>query len=168
MLNGYTNWERKDQKKLIVYNVPQHQAVDFTDGNEFRFIGDSILTVNGMLANFHLKPARIALQLTTKVNSLSTLYQQDHLFLFNNKKILFIDKSIVFEQAEQKIDIDYIIVSKGPKLYISQLAKVFNCSQYIFDGSNSLWKIANWKKDCEQLHLRCYSVPEQGAFVVDL
>ena len=168
ILTGYTNWERRDQKKLIVYNVPQHQAVDFIEGNQFRFIGDSVLTVKGMLANFHLKPARIALQLNTKVNSLATLYQQDHLFFFHDKKILVIDTPIIPEPAGQKFNVDYIIVSKDPKLYIPQLAKVFNCRQYIFDGSNSLWKIANWKKDCEQLHLPCYSVPEQGAFVVDL
>ena len=61
-----------------------------------------------------------------------------------------------------------IIISKNPKLYIPQLAKVFNCRQYIFDGSNSLWKIAKWQKDCEVLNLHCYSVPDNGAFVFEL
>lgn len=156
------------QQKLIVYNVPQHQSIDFINGNSYKFVGDSIMLVDGMLQNFHLKPARIALQLKRKLDTLSNLFQQNNFYQFNNKKIVVIDTTAAFVPLQQKINVDYIIISKNPKLYISQLAKVFNCSQFIFDGSNSLWKIANWKKDCEQLHLRCYSVPEQGAFVVDL
>jgi competence protein ComEC len=120
-----------------------------------------------MLQNFHLKPGRIALQLNKKVDSIPNLFQNDLFYSFNNKKILIIDNAISFMPANEKINVDYIIISKNPKLYIPQLAQVFNCSQYIFDGSNSLWKIVKWEKDCEQLHLRCYSVPEQGAFVVD-
>jgi ComEC/Rec2-related protein len=166
-LTGFTKWQRSSQKKLIVYNVPQLQSIDFINGNAYKFIGDSILLVDGMLQNFHLKPARIALQLNKKIDSLSTLFQNNSFYFFNGKKILLIDNAISFIPANEKINVDYIIISKNPKLYIPQLAQVFNCSQYVFDGSNSLWKIAKWKKDCEQLHLPCYTVPEQGAFVVD-
>ena len=165
---SYTKWQTASQQKLIVYNVAQHQSIDFINGNSYKFIGDSVLLEDGMLQNFHLKPGRIALQLSKKVDSLPALHQNNHLCQFNDKKILLIDTSFVVEPAQQKINVDYIIISKNPKLYIPQLAAVFNCRQFIFDASNSLWKIAKWKKDCEQLHLRCYSVPEQGAFIVDL
>jgi len=47
-----------------------------------------------------------------------------------------------------------------------QFAQKPNC--IVFDASNSLWKIQKWKKDCEALNLRFHSVPEQGAFVLDL
>ena len=66
------------------------------------------------------------------------------------------------------MNIDYIIISKNPKLFIPKLALVFNVGVYIFDASNPMWKIEKWKKDCEELHLRFHSVPEQGAFVTDL
>jgi competence protein ComEC len=168
ILTGYTKWQTAIQQKLIVYNVPQHQSIDFINGNTYKFIGDSVLLADGMLQNFHLKSGRIALQLNKKVDSIPALHQNNHLYQFNNKKILLIDQTIVFQPAEQKINIDYIIISKNQKLYIPQLAQVFNCNQFIFDGSNSLWKIAKWKKDCEQLHLRCYSVSEEGAFIMDL
>ncbi len=167
-LTGYTKWKTSTQQKLIVYNVPQQQSIDFINGNRYKFIGDSVLLADGLLKNFHLKPGRIALQLNKKVDSLSTLYQHNYFYQFHNKRILLINESIIFQPAAQKINVDYIIVSKNPKLYIPQLAQTFNCGLYIFDGSNSLWKIAKWKKDCEQLHLRCFSVPEQGAFVMDL
>lgn len=167
-LTGYAKWKAFSQQKLIVYNVPQHQSIDFINGTSYQFIGDPVLLADGMLQNFHLKPARIALQLTRKSDSLRALYHDKYFYQFHDKKILLVDEPVVFQPLAKKINVDCIIISKNPKLYISQLAKVFDCNQYIFDGSNSLWKIANWKKDCEQLHLRCYSVPEQGAFIMDL
>jgi len=167
-ITGYTKWKNYNQQKLIVYNVPQHQAIDFINGNAYKFIGDSVLLPDGMLQNFHLKPGRTMLQLYNKVDSLAPLYRNDNFFQFNSKKVLLIDQSILFQSPEQKMNVDYIIISKNPRIYISQLVDVFNCNQFVFDASNPLWKIAKWKKDCEQLHLRCWSVPEQGAFIADL
>ena len=138
------------------------------NGNNYKFFGDSILLQDGMLQNFHIKPGRIAMQLQHKDQHLFQLSQNEHFFQFHDKKILVIDSSFAFEPLQQKINIDLIIVSKSPKLYIPQLAQVFNCKQYIFDASNSLWKIGKWEKDCEQLHLPFYSVPENGAFIMDL
>ena len=79
--------------------------------------------------------------------------------------MLLIDRAIYFEKPLHKIDVDYIVISKSPRLYIPKLAEVFNCGQYVFDASNSLWKIDKWQKDCEQLHLQHYSIPKQGAFI---
>lgn len=165
---AYNDWRRVAQQKLIVYNVPQHQAIDMVIGNDYHFTGDSILLQDGALQNFHLKPARVALQLIKRKDSLANIFQDGMFYLFNNKRIVLIDKAVRFEPVSQRINVDIIIISKNPKLYIPQLAKVFNCKQYIFDASNSLWKIEKWQRDCETLNLPCYSVPEKGAFVFEL
>ncbi len=168
IVHAYANWQIKNQKKIIVYNVPQHQAIDLVNASNYKFIGDSVLLQDGMLQNFHLKPGRIALQLNNKTTAVNNCLQYPPFYQFVNKKILIIDKPVVFDGVQQKIDVDIIIISKNPKLYIPQLAGVFNCSQYVADASNSLWKIETWKKDCEQLHLQLHSVPEKGAFILDL
>ncbi len=167
MIHTHGKWQIENQKKIIVYNVPQHQAIDLVNANSYKFIGDSALLEEGMLQNFHLKPGRIALQLNNRIDSMNSL-QQGQFYQFGNKKIIVIDKSVVFEPMQQKIDVDIIIISKSPKLYIPQLAAVFNCKQYVVDASNSLWKIEQWKKDCSALHLQLHSVPEKGAFILDL
>jgi len=82
--------------------------------------------------------------------------------------MLLIDRSLSFGPASQKIALDFIIISKNASIHIAQLAAVFDCGQYIFDASNSLWKIDKWRKECEELHLRSYSVSEKGAFVMDV
>jgi competence protein ComEC len=165
----YGKWQIANQHKLIVYNVPQHQAIDFIEGNNYQFVGDSTLLVDGMLQNFHLKPGRIQMQLNKQVDTIKNIFSSENMFYeFANKKILLIDHPISFEPLQEKINIDIIIISKSPKLYIPQLASVFNCKQIIFDASNSLWKIGKWKKDCEGLNLRFHSIPEEGAFIIDL
>lgn len=165
---GFIFWKVKQQQKIIVYNIPQHRAIDFVTGNNYQFIGDSILLQEGLLQNFHLKPGRIALQLNHGQDSLPTLFHQDGFYQFGKKRILLIDQTIAFEIPAQKINVDIIIISKNPKLYIPQLASVFNCELYVFDASSSLWKIGKWKEDCDKLNLRFHSVPDDGAFIVDL
>jgi competence protein ComEC len=168
LLQAHANWQIKKQQKIIVYNVPQHQAIDFITGNNYHFLGDSILLQEGVLQNFHLKPARIALQLKVRSDLMHTVFQQQQFYQFANKKILVIDKQIDFEPVQQKIAVDLIIISKNPKLSIAQIASVFNCDQYIFDASNSLWKIAQWQKDCKALHLNYYSIPAEGAYICEI
>jgi competence protein ComEC len=68
----------------------------------------------------------------------------------------------------EKIPVDIIILSGNPNIRISELAAMFNCRQYLFDSSNPLWKIRQWKKDADSLHLRHHTVSEQGAFEADL
>ncbi|HVZ97457.1 MAG TPA: ComEC/Rec2 family competence protein, partial [Chitinophagaceae bacterium] len=156
------------QKKIIVYDVPNHTAIDFIDGNKFYFKGDSDLKKDGLLQNFHLKPSRISFHSNNQDNKKFPIFKQGYFCQFYNKRILFIDTETAYHSPGGKINVDYIIISKNPRLRISLLAAVFNCGTYIFDASNPLWKIAKWKKDCEDLHLRFHSVPEQGAFVTDL
>lgn len=168
LLQSFMQWQIKNQQKLIVYNVPQHQAIDFVSGNTYKFIGDSILLVDGILQNFHLKPGRIKLQLNQRVDSLSNCFAKTNFYQFNTKKIMLIDKPVAFDSLTTKINVDIILISKNPKLYIPQLASVFNCKTIVFDASNSLWKIDQWKKDCDKLNLQYYSVPDNGAYVLDL
>ncbi len=168
LLHAYGNWQIKKQQKLIVYNVQQHQAIDFVNGNDYQFLGDSIMLVDGVLQNFHLKPGRIALQLNNRVDSMAGIYKRHFFHQFGSLRVAVIDQPIHLEPVQQKIDVDIIIISKSPRLQIASLAGIFNCGRYVFDASNSLWKIDKWQKDCEELHLRSYSVPEKGAFVADV
>jgi competence protein ComEC len=78
-----------------------------------------------------------------------------------------IDTAKLYLPSPKKIFLDYMVISKNPKIKIRDLAQAFDCSHYIFDASNSLWKIEQWKKECEELHLQFHSVSEQGAFVIN-
>ena len=165
---AYSSWQTNKQQKLIVYNVPKYEAIDFIKGNHYQFVGDSILLQDGLLQNFHLKPGRIANQLDKRSDSLVGIFNQGMFYQFDNKKILVAYKPVNFEAMDQKIQLDLIIISKNPKIRIASLAKTFNCKLFVFDASNPAWKIEKWKEECKSLKLSWYSVPESGAFIYNV
>jgi competence protein ComEC len=154
------------QQKIIIYNIPQHNAIDFISGKKYAFVCDSALLRDEYLKNFNLKPSRTLHRIKPE-NNLADLYISHPFIQFAGKKILIIDKPFKFE-SPSKIRLDLIIVSHNPRLYISELAKVFDCKKFVFDASNSTWKINQWKKDCDSLHLRHHSTPDKGAFEMNL
>jgi competence protein ComEC len=153
------------QQKIIVYNIPKFTAIDVIEGNKFIFIGDSTLLGDGFLKNFHLRPSRIVNRIDEGL--LPDLFTSSQMISSNRKKVIIIDRPLAGAPSN-RIKADAIIITKNPQLYISQLVKVYDCDLLVFDATNPPWKIRLWKKDCDSLHLRHHSVPEQGAFEMDL
>ncbi|MEO6538473.1 MAG: ComEC/Rec2 family competence protein [Ferruginibacter sp.] len=167
MLHAFAKFRLQQQQKIIIYNVSKHRAIDFVHKNKYHFIGDSILQVDGVLQNFHLKPARVALQLEAS-GAFNNLEHHNKLWHYAGKICLFMDSSIVLAPLKQKIRVDILLISKNPNLHIADITTAVTPAIVVLDASNSLWKIENWKKECEQLLLRCHSIPEKGAFILDV
>ncbi|HEX6914657.1 MAG TPA: ComEC/Rec2 family competence protein [Chitinophagaceae bacterium] len=156
----------RQQRKIIVYNIPGHTAIDIVDAGNYLFYGDTSALNDRFIRDFHLIPSRIAnhispgnlQQVSIKKGSISS----------GNRKIFIVDQEIYANGAQKKQKADAVIISGNPRLYMDALARNFDCGIVVFDASNPPWKIRLWKKDCDSLHLRHYSVPEQGAFLMDL
>jgi len=158
-----SNWQRK----LIVYNVPRHQAIDLVTGRSCFFIGDSDVLANEFVENFNVKPSRI-LNRTEFTSHPSNFAWKGPLLQFDQKRILVVDKNLRFDLATAKVPIDIVIISKNPKFYIPAAIKTFHIKQVVFDGSVPEWKLKYWVKDCDSLHIPHHSVVEKGAFVMNL
>ncbi len=159
--------EAKRRQQIIIYNVPQKTAIDFIQGRDYIFYGDSGLEADDFTRNFHLKPSRV-LNRVTAVSSINELLFCNKYISYRCKRILLVDSALSFSNRENKYDIDLLVVSKSPKLYIAGLAKSFNIKEIVFDGSVPFWKLVYWKKDCDSLHIPYYDVSEKGAFVMNL
>lgn len=162
IFDGYENFVLMQQQKIIVYNIPKHNAIDFIAGKKYAFVGDTALLNDGYLINFNLKPSR-TLHRIKPANNLKSLFISHPFVQFQGKRILMIDRPFKFHNPA-KIPVDLIVISNNAGVYVSELANVFDCKQYVFDGSNSFYKINRWKKDCDSLHLPHYSTPDKGAF----
>jgi competence protein ComEC len=160
-------WSSFGQKKIIVYNVPMHSAIDFIDGGQYQLVADSGILHDPLLQKYNLYPARISLSANNSRRLIDPIFHNNNFYQFYNKKLLMIDTAKLYLPSPKKIFLDYMVISKNPKIKIRDLAQAFDCSHYIFDASNSLWKIEQWKKECEELHLQFHSVSEQGAFVIN-
>jgi competence protein ComEC len=154
------------QQQVVVYNVPNQQAIDFINGNEFSFVGDSVMNEDGFFKNFHLKPARI--QLGTKENKVAHTNAKHPLYIFSNKTILLLDDNYKFVANDHFKNIDVAILSKNPRIYIDSLIKTFTIKQLVADASNPAWKVKLWQKDCERLGIPFYNTVTEGAFIQKL
>ena len=162
LLQSYYIIEATQQQKLIVYNIPHHQAMDVIDGRRVSFIGDDNLIQNESLAGFHLQPSRNFY----RVKETGPNLQKEKSFVFNSKRIWLIDENINFSFIGNKPKADVMVLSKNPKLYISDLQSAFAIRQVVIDASVPRWKAALWKRDCITFGLPYYDVAEKGAFVM--
>lgn len=161
-----SRWQTFQQRKMVVYNIPRTQAIEFISGRKVFFAGDSVVSQNPLLQQLHIRPSHIFHRIKKDFPATYCGTTGEKFLSFSNKRCLIVDKNHRFSSAE-KIDLDYIIVSKNPSVTITDLFKVFNCKTYVFDASNSMRKIEQWKKECEELHLQSHSIPDQGALVVN-
>ncbi len=164
-LQAFNTFTIHKQQALVVYNVPQQQAIDIIQGNSFHFIGDSVMLQNGFYKNFHIKPARVAMG--TKENEYIPNYKNHPFYSIAKKNILLIDDNYLYNKMDSFKVMDVVVLSKNPKLYIDSLVQIFTIKQIVVDASNPAWKIKLWQKDCERLHIPFYNTNESGAFVIN-
>jgi competence protein ComEC len=155
----------KQQQKLVVYNVPGQTVIDVIEGSICRLVGNDTV-INGSSKNFILAPARLQYGAVPGTNFKRTLVS-GRLIAGTNKRVLIINQWNPAAKTA-KIAVDIVILCAGANTSPARLSEHLICSQYVFDGSASLWKIQQWKKEAESLHLRHHSTPEQGAFELAL
>ena len=157
--------KKNNQQKLIVYNVPSHTAMDIIEGRNAFFIGDDDLMQDGFLRNFHIKPSRTLHRIQLK-NNLNTIRLSNNIIQSKQKNILIISDTNLFVNTRFKYDA--VILTKNPRISLIELYRVTKCQQYVFDGSNSFWKINQWKKEADSLHLQLHICSVKGAFELNL
>lgn len=154
----------RQQQQLIVYNLPKHQAIDFISGRNYFFKGDS---TDEYLQNFHLKPSRIQHRVNI-AGGMPALQYAGPAIIFNNRKIVLVDAAFGSPAIHGKITADLLILSKNAPAKLAQLLQAFNCHQLVFDGSCPFYKVNKWKAEAAKLGLHCFSVVDNGAFVMNM
>ena len=166
-LRSYSFLEAARQNKLIVYNVPQRQAIDVVEGRYYHFIGDSALLLDDFARNFHLKPSRI-LHRSKPGNTTGSPNSGHHVFICGKKQILILDHPVSSGVLPEKPTIDLMVISKNAGTQLPYLANRFSIHQIVFDGSNRHFRLNAWKKQCDSLSIPYHDVAESGAFVMNL
>jgi competence protein ComEC len=160
-------WQKNKQNKLIVYQVPQATAIDFITGANCKFFGNAAYFSDGFLRNFHLQTSRIVHRVHT-IDVLDTTLQTSVNLHFQKHQIVWLNQPREVQQFSFTTPPSVVILSQNVAYSIAELGKLWPTSFFVADGSNALWKINEWKKEAEALHLRLHSIPNSGAFVMNL
>ena len=158
----------KQQKRIIIYSIPKHTGIDIIAGEKHVFLADSLLESSLALQEQHVKSSRILFQALVGADSLLDLIRSPRGFVFAGRRIVQIDSSCHFEPLDTPVDADVLLLSGNPKVTISKLLLSIKPKIIVFDGNNSLWKIAEWKRETLPVDLPRFSIPEQGAFTLEI
>jgi len=160
-------WKARQQKKLIVYNIPKHSAIDVMIGQQYFFTGDSTMAKDHILQQFHLHPCRLLHRVINAFNPGNSPGERNF-FRFGKTSLLLIDRPVNGNGTTIRTPVDIIVLLKNPPIKIAELTGVFPCRQFVFDASNPSWKVAKWQHECDSLGLPAFSVADKGAFVFNL
>lgn len=148
-------------RKLIVYNYTQSTNLDIIFQNKILHIGDSL--PSNLLYEYHLKPARIHFRAKKEVNELKQVKLDSLGLILGTKKWIHLRSSSNLIMKDT-IKADVLLVSGNAPVPTKHLHNL-KVDLVVLDATNSLWKIEQWKKACEELLLRCHSVTQEGTFV---
>ncbi len=167
-------YQQCKQKKLIIYNIPKTSAIDFISAKNNVLLTDSAFAHNESRLLFHIKHNWWDMGVSnTQITSgnTKTHYLNIHngFIQFYNKRIAVVNEKIIINNKETTpLPIDYLIVSKNLNVRIENLLKLYQPALIVFDSSNSDYRIKKWKAQCCKVNQRFYSVPDSGAFIINL
>lgn len=155
------------QKKIIVYNISKHTAIDFIEGRDHLLLADSAVQPLSALWNLNIKPATILYRLkpASRPPHLKRTGQEISFF---NKKILLINSSLSLKDTALRSAPDLVILSGNPRIYISDLVNLLHPAKIVISSSVPAWKARYWKQDGDSLRVPVHYVAENGAFVMNL
>ena len=166
-----------NQKKLIVYNIPKTSAIDFISAKTNVLLTDTAFAKNESGLKFHVKNnwTELGMNNTTIISSdfqTNNLTVNSNFIQFYDKRMAIVNENGLLKSRElfslKPLLVDYLIVSKNPRIRISEIVKQYNAKIIVFDSSNPEYAVNKWKAECIKLNQRYYSVMESGALVADL
>lgn len=171
--------KNKSRQYFVVYDIPKKSAINFIDGTTNVLIADTDLIKNKkqMLFNIHNfwwdngldenKATFINDSIKFKTHSESLLIHQNF-YLFNTTRFVKIDKSFARFNLKDTLESDFVILSDNVKGTLHGLVSNLKFKKIIIDSSNSMAKANEWLKEADEMGASCFSVLQQGAFVLDL
>jgi competence protein ComEC len=165
---AFAEIQTQQQHRLLIYNNAHSLKMDVICKKQYKCIGDNKVENDEKTLTYLLTPSRISFRAnqTQEENKSFSIYK--HIYGKHNKRLMVLDSAVCFKPIGDKIDVDVLVISKNIRVSINELVCSIKPKLIVFDASNSLWKISKWKKECEALNLRFFSIKEQGAFVMNL
>lgn len=172
-----------NQKKIIVYNINGHSAINFINGSMNTIITDMSDEKDKSKIQFHIRNNWIKLGVKNEdfvnsetvkngsatFNPNSGVFARNSFFKFYQANIGWINNQTeLSEIPDLKIKVDYLIISDNSKFKISDILKNFQAKKIIIDSSNPAYKAKQLAEQCTQLGIDYHAVFKNGAFIADM
>jgi hypothetical protein len=161
------DWQKqKKQRTLVVYNIPNHLAIDIIEGHRSFFAGDAECLEDPAIFSNQIQPARIKFQ----ISSSATLPVDTAGFTslqVGGKKLLVLDKEPDLFQSEA-LETDILLLAANIRAKPPRVLEKIRCKTIIVTGKMPFYRLPQWQIAADSLHLQLHSVADDGAFLLDL
>ena len=162
------------QQRLVVYQVPNGSAIDFFNGKSCYFLACETTLSNPHNLSFHVNENRLRMGTAGKVKDIINhedenymaegIYKRGPFIYFAGQTLKIIHPGNVDNIVDISVEIDYLILSRNPRVSIEKLNEIYPESAIIIDSSNSFRNSQRWAEECENSGIDCWPVREKGAF----
>ena len=167
------------ESRVVVYHVNNGLAMDFISGKDCVFVSCPTVQENPRLVNFHIADNRLRHGIRAPrawltldgegVVNAGNVYRNGPFLRFREATFFILDGDTgVGEWPRPDFPIDYLIVSRNPRINPQVVLDALQPRLVILDTSNSFRNLRRWEENCETAGVECWSVRVRGAYMARL
>lgn len=176
----------KNQKTILVYNINKLSAINIIDDDKNLIFANLEKLNKEKLDNtakglwlkkgvdgekyIDIAPGKnnIITNLVTIDNK--NIYYKNNFISFYDKKIYILDNNFKTQntQNNNRIKVDFILVSNNPEIELGEIKNYFEYDKIIIDGSNSPKNIEKWEEENIEEKNKIFFTTKSGAFIFSL
>lgn len=161
------------QQQLVIYALYEDTVIDFINGR--KLVSWQSNTIDKKTIDFNVKPNRWAMNIQEEqIVAINDIYESEWLYIdksylqFGDRRLVIVDHTLPISVVPRiSLKCTYAVVRDDPKITMREMIANYNSSLIIFDGTNSRYKINQWKKECDAIGIAYYDIKEEGAFIDD-
>ncbi|MCL2435138.1 MAG: competence protein ComEC family protein [Lentimicrobiaceae bacterium] len=166
----YDKTSCKNQENITIYTISKSVAINFNQHGKSILLSDSIRTKADKRYQFSIKNHERKARINSKILNIQedyedkTFFKKGSFIFFNGKTLYLLTGNDKLYPSSEKLKIDYLYLSRNPRLKPEVVFKIFDCDMVIIDGNNWLNLEKEWIQYCREHDVNYHSMREEGAF----
>jgi competence protein ComEC len=165
--------DSKNQKNITMYAISKSVAINFNQHGKSFLLSDSIRSKADGRYQFSIKNHERKARINSEILNIQENYENEKFlkkgsFLsFHGKTIYILSGNNKLHPSSEKMKIDYLYLTRNPRLKPEIVFEVFDCEMVIIDENNWVNLEKEWVLYCERHGIDYHSMKGNGAFVIE-
>ncbi len=171
--NAFISIRQKDNYEIVFYSLRKSNAIGFFDGKNASLV--TSLTADDKTYKFSINPS-IDFRGIEKFNLISSdssitgnhFAIASNFMQFRKKRILIWDRKFNYKTFTHPLNVNAVVISDNPNIKVADIIASTHAEILLVDASNKDYNIIRWKKEANELGLKCYVLKRNPAYIINL
>lgn len=175
----------KNEKEIIVYNIPGHFALNLIDGSKnYLFTTlDHENTSYKYLSMNNWAQKGLEKEKTIPLRKLNNQFILSNLFYLSNPNLFYKNNCFAFHEKQfalirdplhakmeikNKLKLDFVILTGSVRVTLKEILNIYETENIVISSSNSKYCVKKWENEAAELGISLFNVQEKGAFCMKI